>query len=158
MRISKKAEYALRAALGIARAGAGASLQINELSRKEGIPPKFLEQILLLLKRAGILRSKRGVGGGYQLERTADKISLGEIIELADGPFMPVSSDDEAWTTLSAGAGTGASAGKGRGARSGLGRVFAELREDISARLRAISLQDVLAMEPKGDEAVSFDI
>lgn len=143
MKISKKAEYALRAVLGMARAGAGVSMQINELSRREKIPLKFLEQILLLLKRGGILRSKRGVGGGYQLERSAEKISLGEIIELTDGPFLPDSENGAA---------------DAKRPVAGLGRVFAELRQDISARLQSISLQDVLAMEPKSDEAMSFDI
>lgn len=90
MRISKKAEYALRALFAIARVPKGQLHQIQDLSRVENIPVKFLEQILLSLKNAGILASRRGVGGGYMLQREASEISLGEVIRLMDGPLAPV--------------------------------------------------------------------
>ncbi|MCC6882459.1 MAG: Rrf2 family transcriptional regulator, partial [Verrucomicrobiales bacterium] len=85
MRISKKAEYALRAALILAAAAPGRTLQIQELAESGTIPVKFLEQILLALKNGGLLRSKRGVGGGYQLDRPPRSISVGEIITIIDG-------------------------------------------------------------------------
>ncbi len=85
MRISKKAEYALRALVAIARQP-GKSWPIQELATSERIPIKFLEQILLSLRRAGMLTSKRGVGGGYTLLRAAAEISLGEVIPIFDGP------------------------------------------------------------------------
>lgn len=85
MRISKKAEYALRAALILAAAAPGRTLQIQELAESGAIPVKFLEQILLALKNGGLLRSKRGVGGGYQLDRPPRSISVGEIITIIDG-------------------------------------------------------------------------
>jgi Rrf2 family protein len=88
MRISKKAEYALRALVTIARQQK--SWRIEELSVRENIPIKYLEQILLALRHAGILTSKRGVGGGYALLRPASKISVGEIIRILDGPLAPV--------------------------------------------------------------------
>lgn len=87
MRISKKCEYALRALFAIARLGEGRQFQIHDLSRREGIPVKFLEQILLSLRHAGILASKRGVGGGYQLRRPPGEITVGEVIRLMDGPL-----------------------------------------------------------------------
>jgi len=90
MRISKKAEYALRALFVIARSPRGHLHQIQDLSRTENIPVKFLEQILLSLKNAAILTSRRGVGGGYMLQRDASEISLGEVIRLMDGPLAPV--------------------------------------------------------------------
>ena len=89
MRISKKAEYALRALVAIARQP-GKSWSIQELAAGEKIPSKFLEQILLTLRRAGILASKRGVGGGYTLLRAAAEISLGEVITIFDGSTAPV--------------------------------------------------------------------
>jgi Rrf2 family protein len=89
MRISKKAEYALRALVAISRHPAK-SWPIQELATKEKIPIKFLEQILLSLRRAGILSSKRGVGGGYTLLRPAAEITLGEVISIFDGPCAPV--------------------------------------------------------------------
>lgn len=89
MRISKKAEYALRALVAIARQP-GKSWSIQELATGQKIPVKFLEQILLSLRRAGILASKRGVGGGYTILRTAAEISLGEVITIFDGSTAPV--------------------------------------------------------------------
>jgi Rrf2 family protein len=88
MRISKKSEYALRALIAIARGRR--SYQIHELSRQENIPVKFLEQILLTLRNAGFLTSKRGVGGGYVLRTEPSQITVGEIIGLMDGPLAPV--------------------------------------------------------------------
>lgn len=89
MRISKKAEYALRALVAIARQP-GKSWPIQELATGENIPIKFLEQILLSLRRAGILASKRGVGGGYMIVRAPADISLGEVIVIFDGPSTPI--------------------------------------------------------------------
>ena len=70
MNISKKAEYAIRAVITIARHTNNNPLQISEISKKESIPIKFLEQILLTLKNNGILNSKRGASGGYLLAKS----------------------------------------------------------------------------------------
>ena len=64
-------------------------LQIRELAEKENIPVKFLEAILLELNRAGYLASKRGKGGGYFLKKPMNKITIGEIVRLIDGPLAP---------------------------------------------------------------------
>jgi Rrf2 family protein len=88
MRISRKAEYALRALVALARNGR--PLQIGELSRVENIPVKFLEQILLALRNDGFLASKRGVGGGYGLKRPAGKIAVGEVVRALDGTLAPL--------------------------------------------------------------------
>lgn len=89
MRLSKKAEYGLRALVAIARQP-GRSWSIQELAAQERIPIKFLEQILLGLRHAGMLSSKRGVGGGYTLVRKAGEIRLSEVIAVFDGPLAPV--------------------------------------------------------------------
>jgi len=89
MRISKKAEYALRALVAIARQSTR-SWSIQELASGENIPIKFLEQILLALRHAGMLNSKRGVGGGYTLVRQPGEIRVSEVIELLDGAMAPV--------------------------------------------------------------------
>jgi Rrf2 family protein len=88
MRVSRKTEYALRALVAMARKHG--SYQIQELSEKENIPIKFLEQILLTLRHAGFLTSKRGVGGGYALRVAPSQINVREIIEVMDGPIAPV--------------------------------------------------------------------
>ena len=93
MRLSKKTEYALRALFAIARKAHGPECspwRIEQLSRQENIPIKFLEQILLSLRNAGLLASKRGVGGGYRLVRSPQEISVGEVIRALDGPFTPL--------------------------------------------------------------------
>ncbi len=90
MRISKRAEYALRALALLASRDPGSPIQIQELAETGGIPLKFLEQILLVLRRADLLVSKRGLGGGYRLSRSASKITLAEVIQLMDGPWTPL--------------------------------------------------------------------
>jgi Rrf2 family protein len=92
MRISKKAGYALRALAVMARRGGSSS--IHDLSERERIPVKFLEQILLTLRHAGLLRSKRGVGGGYALARPAAEISILDIVQALDGPVSPLPCTD----------------------------------------------------------------
>jgi Rrf2 family protein len=88
MRLSKKAGYALRALALMARRPG--SWSIHELSERERIPVKFLEQILLTLRHAGILSSKRGVGGGYSLVRVPGEITVADVVQALDGPFAPV--------------------------------------------------------------------
>ncbi|NJD62914.1 MAG: Rrf2 family transcriptional regulator [Deltaproteobacteria bacterium] len=93
MRLSKKAEYGLRALIYAARFPEGTTFQIKDLADKNRIPKKFLELILLELKNAGILRSRRGVGGGYLLGRRPDAIRSSEILRAVEGPVSPARSD-----------------------------------------------------------------
>src|SRR5512135_346983 len=93
MRLSKRGEYGLRAMIMLATPdpdGHVRTVQIREISQHEQIPAKFLEQILLALKNAGLLHSKMGVGGGYHLAKPASDISLGSIVRVLDGPLAPV--------------------------------------------------------------------
>lgn len=88
--ISQKAKYALRALVALGRVPYGDSLMISEISRHQSIPKKFLEQILLELKRAGIVASRRGRLGGYVLLREPHKVTFGEVLRLIDGPIAPL--------------------------------------------------------------------
>ena len=93
MRLSKRGEYGLRAMIDLARSGKenpAGLVQIKDISEREKIPTKYLEQILLALKNAGMLHSRMGIGGGYYLARPADKISLGQIFRTLDGPVAPI--------------------------------------------------------------------
>lgn len=94
MRLSKRGEYGLRAIIALAepaeKSDAPQMMQIKEISIQEQISPKFLEQILLTLKNAGLLHSKMGVGGGYYLARPAKEITLGQIFRVLDGPVAPI--------------------------------------------------------------------
>ncbi|ODT68872.1 MAG: Rrf2 family transcriptional regulator [Pelagibacterium sp. SCN 63-23] len=88
--ISQKAKYALRALVSLARAGQGESRMIGEISRDQAIPKKFLEQILLEMKRAGLVASRRGRMGGYELLKAPEEITYGEVLRLIDGPIAPL--------------------------------------------------------------------
>jgi Rrf2 family protein len=88
--ISQKAKYALRALVSLARVGRGETMMIGEISREQAIPKKFLEQILLELKRAGFVASRRGRTGGYELVRAPEQIMYGEVLRLIDGPIAPL--------------------------------------------------------------------
>ena len=88
--ISQKAKYALRALVSLARAGRGETRMIGEISRDQAIPKKFLEQILLELKRAGYVASRRGRMGGYELIKPPELIMFGEVLRLIDGPIAPL--------------------------------------------------------------------
>lgn len=94
MRLSKRGEYGLRAMIALAKTDQpdqhATIVQIKEISESERIPAKFLEQILLTLKNAGMLHSKMGVGGGYYLARSPQEITLGQIFRVLDGPIAPV--------------------------------------------------------------------
>ena len=121
----------------MARRPAQAVSQIEELSAAEGLPPKVLEQILLVLKKADLLHSKRGVGGGYHLTRASAAITVGEILRAVDGPFLPIGENP---ATLG----------------PGLRACFADLTSLVNHHLDNISLADVLARESGG--SMYFDI
>ncbi|OCC23352.1 Rrf2 family transcriptional regulator [Croceicoccus estronivorus] len=88
--ISNKAKYAFRALLTVAAAPEGEALTSTEIARRHAIPHKFLEQILLDLKKAGILESRRGKSGGYIMLRPADTITFGEVLRIFEGPLAPL--------------------------------------------------------------------
>ena len=88
--LSHKAKYGLKAAFYLARRHDQGPVLISDLATAEYIPKKFLEHILLELKKHGILYSRMGKGGGYSLAKSPEKIYLGQIIRVLDGPLAPV--------------------------------------------------------------------
>jgi Rrf2 family protein len=97
MKLSKRGEYGLRAMIDLATTLNGQDgkpnngvVQIREIAERQHIPAKFLEQILLTMKNAGLLHSRMGVGGGYYLAKPASEISLGQIVRILDGPLAPI--------------------------------------------------------------------
>ena len=88
--LSQKCKYALRALLVLAREEDRDVMLIGEIAERERLPKKFLEAILLELKRHGIVRSRRGRGGGYALAKPADVITFGQVVRLMDGPLAPL--------------------------------------------------------------------
>jgi Rrf2 family protein len=93
MRLSAKGEYAIKAMLDLAMHRTGSLVPIQEIAGRQAIPQRYLEQVLLSLKRAGLLTSKRGSSGGYHLTRNPEDITVGEVLRAVDGsssPFEPV--------------------------------------------------------------------
>jgi Rrf2 family protein len=147
MRISKKAEYALRALVAMSRQSAR-SWSIHELAAAEHIPIKFLEQILLALRRAGILNSKRGVGGGYTLVRPPEEIRIGEVIAVFDGPLAPIECAAERPTGR-------CTCPEPRACPLRL--MMTDIRRELAALLDTRTIEDMLKFGP-GVQTLAFDI
>jgi Rrf2 family protein len=92
VRLSARVDYALRAVVELASASAGPERPVtaDQLAQAQGIPPKFLESILLQLRRGGVVNAQRGPEGGYWLARPAADISLADVIRVIDGPLANV--------------------------------------------------------------------
>jgi Rrf2 family protein len=90
MLVSTKGDYATRALQDLAIHYDQGPVQIEGIARRQGLPARYLEQVLLMLKRAGFLRSKRGVNGGYYLAKPPREITIGEVLQAVDGPVAPI--------------------------------------------------------------------
>ena len=131
MRITAKADYAVRAAVELAAAEkTGKPVKGEQLAGSQGIPQNFLENILTELRRAGIIRTRRGAEGGYQLARPADAISVADVLRAVEGPLAAVQGirPDE----LSYG-----------GAAERLPEVWVALRASLRDVLEHVTLADV---------------
>jgi Rrf2 family protein len=146
VRISRKAEYALRALVALARHRR--PLQIGELSRVENIPVKFLEQILLALRNDGFLASKRGVGGGYTLRRSPADILVGEVVRALDGPVAPL--------PCAATAGNDVPCSCPDPRTCPIRSFMTRMHREMNALLDARTIEDLAKMD--GGQALAFDI
>lgn len=90
MKVSTRSDYAARALLSLALHGSERPTSVKEIAERTTLPQPYLEQILLSVKGAGLVRSKRGVGGGYVLARPAEEITLADIVGAVEGPRLPV--------------------------------------------------------------------
>ncbi|MBA2282583.1 MAG: Rrf2 family transcriptional regulator [Actinomycetota bacterium] len=87
MKVSTRGDYACRALVSLSLHADAMPTSVRDIADRTGLPQPYLEQILLALKGAGIVRSKRGVGGGYVLARTPDTVTLADIVSAVDGPI-----------------------------------------------------------------------
>lgn len=142
MQISRKADYALRAMTLLGTLPPDKTMQAQELASAGKIPIKFLEQILLVLKRAGLLKSKRGVGGGYRLGKESRLISVAEVIETVDGELVRLV-DAEDFPAFSGSA--------------GIVECLSEAEELINRRLEDTSIED-LSQHGADDSMVGYGI
>lgn len=92
MKLSTRSEYACLALIDLSENYSNGLVKIEDISKRKKIPQKYLEQILLLLKNEGYVKSKTGKNGGYSLAKKPNKISIAEIVRLMDGALAPVSS------------------------------------------------------------------
>ena len=132
MRVSAKVDYAIRALAELAAAPSGPPVKGERLAEAQGIPLKFLENILTELRRAEIVASQRGVDGGYRLARPAAEISIADVIRAVEGPIATVRGarpEDVDYT----------------GAAAGLGEIWIELRTSMRGVLEETSLADLVA-------------
>ncbi|MBN9031480.1 MAG: transcriptional regulator [Rhizobiales bacterium 63-7] len=88
--LTKKGKYGLKALVDLAQLNPGETAFITDIATRNNIPKKFLDAILLELRNAGMLRSKKGPGGGYSLARPASEIRIGHVIRTLDGPLAPI--------------------------------------------------------------------
>lgn len=88
--LTKKGKYGLKALVDLSRLDPGETAFVSDIATRNNIPKKFLDTILLELRNVGILRSKKGPGGGYCLSRPAADINIGEVIRTLDGPLAPI--------------------------------------------------------------------
>lgn len=131
MRISRKCEYALRAMTFLASHYKKNPVQIHEIARREKIPQKFLEQILLQLKQVGLLESKRGIHGGYSLLKPPKRVSLAQVIRLIDGPLAPLGCVSK-WAHITC----------PDEKKCGLRKVMLDVRNVVAEMLEGITLED----------------
>lgn len=97
MKVSTRGEYGVRAMVSLAHHYGGGPMSIAEISRQANIPPAYLEQLIAPLRRADLVVSKRGAHGGYVLSREPDKIRVGDVYRVMEGPVAPMEcvSEDE---------------------------------------------------------------
>jgi Rrf2 family protein len=137
MKLTTRSEYALLAMIYLARHQTdGEYISIETIAKAQGIPPKFLEQLMLALKRARFLFSSKGQHGGYALAKAPQEISLAEIIRLFDGALAPTESVSENYyepTPIEK--------------EKSLVTVFRDIRDHISNKLETTTIADIIARE-----------
>jgi Rrf2 family protein len=127
VKLSVKSDYAARAVLGLARHYPHrVAMTMDQVAEEQGLPPKYLPQILLELKAKGILRSVRGMAGGYLLARPPAEITLGDVLQAVDGPLFDA---------------PGLSSS---GCPPELRRAWQKLRQSVEETARAITFQQLL--------------
>ena len=138
MKVSHRGLYALRALLHLAENYGEGWSKIHEIAQTEEIPEKFLESILVTLKNARIVASRRGREGGYRLRRPPDEVVIGDVVRLLDGPLAPFGDAAELAHRV-----------KTERRHAGLFDLFLDLRNAAAAILDHTTLADVLARETR---------
>jgi Rrf2 family protein len=134
MRVSAKADYAVRAAAELAATGSEGPVKGEKLAEAQDIPLQFLEHILLELKHAGIVRARRGAKGGYWLARPADEVTIADLVRAVEGPIAHVQSAPPESIEY-------------RGNAKSLQQVWIAVRANLRAVLEHVTLADLVSGE-----------
>jgi Rrf2 family protein len=134
MRVSAKADYAVRAMVELAAADEGEPVKGEQIADSQGIPLRFLENILAELRHQGLVQSRRGAEGGYWLTRAPTEITIAEVIRAVEGPLASVRGERPEEMSYA-------------GDAAPLQRVWVALRSNIRAVLERVTLADVVADE-----------
>lgn len=145
MRISARADYAVRAALQLAASRDDAPLKTEAIADAQDIPHKFLEGILNDMRRGGLVLSQRGGNGGYRLARPAESISIADVIRVVDGPLVSVRGVRPPDLSYS-------------GPAQSLLPLWIALRSNVREILEGVSLADVAAAELPANVAALTDV
>jgi Rrf2 family cysteine metabolism transcriptional repressor len=132
MKLTARSEYALLALVYLARAPEGTHISVDAIAKAQSIPPRFLEQILLSLKRSHVVQSVKGQHGGYRLAKPAADITLAQVIRIFDGALAPTDSVSKNFYETTP-------VEKERG----LMRVFKDVRDYTSNKMETTSIADV---------------
>jgi Rrf2 family protein len=131
VKLSNKGRYAVRALFDIAFYNEGRPTQVKDIAERQGIPPRFLEQIFQDLKRAGLVGSKRGPQGGYSLLKEPMQISVGDVLRVTDGPVSLADTSEEL------------DKHPGPSCRQATESVFEDLSKRVEACLDSVSVADI---------------
>jgi Rrf2 family protein len=134
VRVSAKTDYAIRAALELAAAGDDRPVKGERIATAQAIPLRFLENILMQLRHAGLVESRRGAEGGYRLARTPAEITLADVIRAIDGPLAGVQGDRPEKLGF-------------EGVAAPMREVWIAVRASLRSVLEQITLADVIAGE-----------
>src|SRR6184192_2461083 len=129
MRISAKGEYAIKAMLDLAMHRGRPLVPIQEIAARQAIPQRYLEQVLLALKRAGLLTSKRGSAGGYHLTRPPEDITVGDVLRAVEGAGAPFEAQRRG--------------GRGAGERHDLAELWDEISNAVSKVVDQLTFGDL---------------
>ncbi len=145
MKVSLRATYGIMAAVDLAMQTGAAPIQAKSIARRQGIPARFLEQVLHTMKKAGLISSQRGALGGYVLSKKASDLSVADVVEALDGPFLPPAGFN----------------GHGPGRRASksellLGKVWDQVQEAERHVLEAITIEELAGQQRRLEEQRSL--
>lgn len=138
MKLSVKSQYGLQAILELAMNYMGGTIQISAIAKDQNIPLRFLEQLLLTLKKKGMLASQRGINGGYSLAKHPSDITLQEIIEALEGPIELTNKKMKKSTIIF--------------------DTFRGIEEELKKSLSKITLYDLVSKKRKSDSSYNYSI